>query len=72
MHRRAMLEAMVFLGSTVLGIYAMGQLWHAAFHLGGSGSLLWTAILFLCLFLLGKQIGRVQAHQASTRKEEPK
>lgn len=67
MRPQATLEVLIFLGSTSLGVYAMGQLWYAAFHRGGFDTLLWAALLFLCLFLLGKQIGRMQSHQGSAR-----
>lgn len=72
MRGHTMLEVLVFLGSTVLGVYAMGQLWHSVFDWGGAGTLLWAAILFLCLFLLSKQMGRVQARQTVARKGESK
>ena len=72
MRSQAMLEVLVFVGGTGLGVYAMGQVWHSVFDRGGSGTLLWAAILFLCLFLLGKQMGRVQARQSMARKGEPK
>lgn len=70
MRPQAMLEVLLFLGSSGLGIYSMGRLWNAAVNLGGWGSLLWAAVLFVCLFLLGKQIARIQAHQACARKGE--